>query len=192
MKKTLAFLGVALVATGVMAESKPIATGSKPIQLSLTPDIALYDRSETINGLTLNIWGENPQSAFALGIVNGSTGQSAGLSVGILNYADSYKGLQWGVVNYTKQDFAGWQGGPFFGLVGSVLNYTGGTMAGFQCGVVNYAGRLTGLQLGLVNYATTAESGVQIGVVNVIPQNEWFTGLPDALAPGMVLVNWRF
>src|ERR1039457_6586845 len=136
MKKILASVGVALLATGVMAQSKPI-------QLSLTPDIAVYNRNETINGLALSIWGENPQSAFALGIVNGSTGQSVGLSVGILNYADGYKGLQWGVVNYTNQDFSGWQGGPFFGLVGSVVNYTGGTMTGFQCGVVNYAGRLT-------------------------------------------------
>jgi len=185
MKKILVFMGVAMVAIGAMA-------GSKPIQLSLTPDIAIYDRSETINGLSLSIWGENPQTAFALGLVNGSTGQSAGLSVGILNYADSYKGLQWGVVNYTEQDFSGWQGGPLCGLVVSVVNYTGGTMTGFQCGVVNYAGRLTGLQLGVVNYAATAASGVQIGVVNVIPTNEWFTELPDNLAPGMVLVNWRF
>jgi hypothetical protein len=65
-------------------------------------------------------------------------------------------------------------------------------MTGFQCGVVNYAGRLTGLQLGVVNYAATAESGIQIGIVNIIPDNLWFTGLPGELAPGMVFVNWRF
>jgi hypothetical protein len=184
MKKILTFVGAALLASGAMAESKPI-------QLSLTPDIAIYDRSETINGLTIGIWSENPQTAFALGIVNGSTGYSAGLSVGIINYADSYKGLQWGVVNYTKQDFSGWQGGPLCGLVGSVVNYTGGTMTGFQCGLVNYAGRLSGLQLGVVNYAVAA-SGVQIGVVNIMPENQWFTELPNDLAPGMVIVNWRF
>jgi hypothetical protein len=44
----------------------------------------------------------------------------------------------------------------------------------------------------LLNYAATAQTGVQIGVLNLIPPNEWFTDLPDALAPGMVLVNWRF
>ena len=49
--------------------------GSKPLQLSLTPDIALFDRSETIEGLCLSIWGENPQTALALGIVNGSTAE---------------------------------------------------------------------------------------------------------------------
>jgi hypothetical protein len=65
-------------------------------------------------------------------------------------------------------------------------------MKGFQCGVVNVAGSLTGLQLGLVNYAAEASSGVQIGLVNVLPKNEWFTALPNELAPGMILVNWRF
>ena len=188
MKKILAraVLGAALVATGAMA-------GNKPFQASLTPDIAIYNRTETITGLTLSIWGENPQAGLALGLVNGSTGQSAGLSVGIVNYADNYKGLQWGVVNYTKQDFSGWQGGPFFGLLVSAMNYTGGTMTGFQCGVVNYAGSLTGLQLGIFNYAEAADAGVQIGIVNIIHQNKsWFTGLPDELAPGMPIVNWRF
>jgi len=184
VKKMLVFLGIALVTTGAMA-------GDKPIQLSLTPDIALYGRSEPISGLTLSIWGENPQTGLALGLVNGSTGYSAGLSVGLLNYADNYKGLQWGLVNYTKQDFSGWQGGPFFGLLVSAVNYAGGAMAGFQCGAVNYAGSLTGLQLGLVNYAATANSGVQIGLVNVMPQNPWFTGLSDELAPGMIFLNWR-
>ena len=62
MKKILVFMGVALVATGVMA-------GSKPIQLSLTPDIAIFDRSERIEGLTIGIWSENPQAALALGVV---------------------------------------------------------------------------------------------------------------------------
>ena len=178
MKKILTVLGVVLVASGVMA-------GGKPLQVSITPDAALFDRSETIEGLCISLWGENPQSALALGFVNGSTGRSAGLSLAlILNYADNYKGLQWAPVNYTKGDFLGWQAG--------FVNYTEGLMKGLQTGAVNYAGRLTGLQLGVINYAATAETGVQLGLVNLIPQNEWFSGLPDELAPGMVIINWRF
>jgi hypothetical protein len=178
MKRLSVVLAVGvLVASGAMA--------GKPLQLSLTPDIALFDRTEMIEGLALSIWGENPQTALALGFVNGSTGQSAGLSLGfILNYADSYKGIQWAPVNYTKGDFLGWQAG--------LVNYTDGFMKGLQTGTVNYAGRLTGLQLGLVNYAATAETGVQLGLVNLIPQNAWFAGLPDELAPGMILINWCF
>lgn len=185
MKQITIFAVVAMATTLAV-------TGSEPIQLSLTPEIALYDRTETINGLTLSIWGENQQKALALGIVNGSYGQSAGLSVGVMNYAENYRGVQGGLFNFTENEFGGWQGGPLFGLLLSVVNYTGGTMQGFQCGVVNYAGSLTGLQLGVVNCAEVADSGVQIGVVNIMPQNEWFTGLPDELAPGMIIVNWRF
>ena len=178
MKKLLMVLVGGVLASGALV-------ASEPIQLSLTPDIAIFSRTERIEGLALSIWGENPQAALALGIVNGSTGRSAGLSLSwILNYADSYKGVQWALINYTKEDFLGWQGG--------FVNYTDGTMKGFQSGFVNYAGRLTGLQLGFVNYAETAETGVQIGLVNLIPSNAWFSGLPDQLAPGMIIVNWRF
>ena len=184
MKKELTVLIGVLGLSGVMA--------SEPVQLSLTPEYALHDRSERIEGVALSIWGENPQSAFALGLVNGSTGDSVGLSVGLLNYAKNYKGLQWGFVNYTDGDFTGWQGGPLVGLLVSAVNYTGGAMKGFQCGVVNYAGSLNGLQLGLVNYAEEGASGVQIGLVNIMPENEWFTELPDELAPAMLLVNWHF
>jgi hypothetical protein len=175
---------VLLVLAAVLAASGAMA-GNKPLQLSLTPDIAIHGRNERIEGLCLSVWGENPQTGLALGIVNGSTGRSAGLSwAAILNYADDYKGIQWAAVNYTQGDFLGWQGG--------LVNYTGGQMKGLQSGIVNYAGRLTGLQFGWVNYAETAETGVQLGLVNLIPGNQWFTGLPDELAPGTFFVNWRF
>lgn len=165
----------------------------RPFNLSLTPDIAIYDQSTTIHGLTLSIWGENQQTSLALGLVNGSNGGSAGLSLGFLNYAENYTGLQWGLVNYTSKDFSGWQGGFFCGVVGSIVNYTGGDMMGLQTGVVNYAGNLTGLQVGLINYAEKMDAGIQIGLINIIPQNtHWFTELPKELAPGMIIVNWRF
>ncbi len=186
MKKIIITLSLVLISFGTKAENKPI-------NLSLTPDIAIIDRYETIEGLTLSIWGENEQSSLALGLVNGTIGQSAGLSVGILNYADNYKGLQWGLVNSTQEDFLGWQGGFFFGVVGSVVNYARGDMKGFQAGVVNYAGHLTGLQFGFVNFAESTGDGLQIGILNIIRENSiWFDELPDALAPGMIFVNWRF
>lgn len=178
MKRVLAVLVGIIGSSGAMA-------GHPPLQLSLTPDVALYGRSEKIEGLSLSIWGENPQSALALGLVNGSTDESAGLSWAfVLNYAEDYKGIQWAAVNYNEGDFLGWQG--------AFVNYTEGTMKGLQTGWVNYAGKLTGLQFGFVNVAETAETGVQIGLVNLLPQNAWFSELPDGLAPGMIFVNWRF
>ncbi len=178
MKKIIALLAAATMAGGALAQTKPF-------NISLVPDVALYGRSQRIDGLTLSIWGENPQTALALGFVNGSTGDSAGFSWAfLLNYADNYKGVQWAAVNYVAGDFLGWQAG--------ILNYTDGLMKGLQTGWVNYAGTLTGLQFGFVNYAETAESGVQIGLVNLIPSNPWFSNLPDQLAPGMIFVNWGF
>jgi len=185
MKKLLIVLASVLVASGATAKTKPF-------NASLTPNIAVYDRNEMIEGLTLSIWGENPQTSLALGLVNGTIGQSAGLSLGLLNYAGSYKGLQWGLVNYTTDNFSGWQGGFVLGIIVSALNYTGGDMKGLQTGLVNYANNLTGLQIGLFNYAETIDDGVQIGLLNIMPRNEWFTNLPDELTPGMILVNWSF
>lgn len=178
MKKYLAgIVGCVIVATGAMA--------SRPFQLSLTPDISVFGRTEMIEGVTLGIWSENPQTALALGIINGSTGRSGGFSWAlILNYAEDYTGVQWAPINYTKGDFLGWQAG--------FVNYTGGAMKGLQSGTVNYAGRLTGLQFGFVNYAASAETGVQIGLINIMPENRWFSGLPNELAPAMVFVNWHF
>jgi hypothetical protein len=162
MKKLAIVAIICLVASSVFAEDKPF-------QLSLVPDLAIHSKTTRIEGVTLNIWGENPQSAFALGFVNGSTGNSAGLSWGTVNYADKYTGVELAVVNYAKSDFKGLQSGFF-----------------------NYAGKLTGLQLGTINYANTADSGIQIGVINIISQNKWFTEFPSGLATGMIFINWRF
>jgi len=181
MKKILFIaLGMILAAAGAA-----MAADSQPIQLSLTPDVAIFDTNTTIEGVSLSIWGENPQKAFALGFANGSRGESAGFSLGIiLNYAETYKGVQWGLVNYVSKDFYGWQDG--------LVNYTDNAMKGFQSGVVNCAGVLTGFQLGVVNYAAKADSGLQIGIVNVISENKWFSNFPSELATGMIIVNWRF
>jgi hypothetical protein len=179
MRKAIVLLSFVLVSSVAMA-------GSKAFNLSLTPDVAIQERSDSIEGLTLSIWGENQQTSLAIGFVNGSTGNSAGLSWGfLLNYADNYKGVQWAPINYTSGDFLGWQGG--------FLNYVENNMKGLQTGLLNYAGKFTGLQFGFMNFAEDADAGVQIGLINIIRSNQdWFKSFPDELAPGMIFVNWRF
>jgi hypothetical protein len=167
--------------------SAVVMAQSKPFQASLTPNIAIHDSTTLIEGLTLSVWGENPQRSLAIGIANGSTGDSAGFSVGILlNYADSYTGVMWGFVNFTTGEVLGWQDG--------FVNYSEGSMTGLQTGWVNYAQRMKGLQLGFVNFAESAnEVLVQVGLLNIIRTNEtWFADLPDEMAPAMVFVNWKF
>lgn len=180
MKKLLASAMCLCLAAAV----RGAMPADEPFQASLTPDIAIYPPSQTISGLTLSIWGQNPQHSLALGFVNGTSGHSSGLSIGLINYGDDYLGVQWAFVNYDTGDFLGWQKG--------VVNFTTGKFTGFQLGIVNYAGDLNGFQLGVVNIADKA-AGLQIGIVNIIAQNNaWFTDLPDSLAPAFIIANWRF
>ncbi|MBN1865616.1 MAG: hypothetical protein JW808_12025 [Victivallales bacterium] len=102
MKKLLLCMVMAMISTGAMAEARYF-------NLSLTPDIAVYHRTDTIYGVTLSIWGENRQSSLALGIANGTLGQSYGVSLGVLNYADTYTGLQSGLINFTENTDSGFQ-----------------------------------------------------------------------------------
>jgi len=154
-----------------------------PIQLSLTPEIALYPRTTTVRGLSLNLWGENPQTSLTLGLVNGSTGDSGGLSIGIVNYAETYRGLQWGAVNVSTENFLGWQHG--------FVNIAQGTFSGFQLGFLNVGENTTGFQLGALNYAQSLH-GLQIGFINVAMNNPAFAEFPDKLAPGFPILNWSF
>jgi len=164
MKKLLAVTALVISAAGLHADE------SHGFQASLTPDIAIYSKTTEIRGLSLNIWGENPQHGAALGFVNGSTGDSSGFSWAFFyNYADSYTGVEWSMVNITKTSFVGW-----------------------QAGMVNYSeGKFNGLQMGIVNYAENLH-GVQIGLANIAMNNPWFNEFPDKLATGFPFVNWSF
>ncbi|MCK4565461.1 MAG: hypothetical protein KAU94_12400 [Verrucomicrobia bacterium] len=169
MKKFMIIALGCAVATGVLAESKGF-------QASLTPDIAVHDRDTEINGVSIGVWNENPSPKFnwQLGFVNGATGDSVGVQwfiflPTIYNYAENYTGAQLGFVNYTSDTFVG-----------------------AQLGAVNIAGTMTGFQWGVVNYAGTANNLFQLGLVNIIADNEWFSDFPSDFAKGMVLVNWSF
>jgi hypothetical protein len=138
-------------------------------QASFTPDLALHDRSTTIHGLSLSIWGENPQHGLALGFVNGSTGVSSGFTWSfIANYSDTYTGVAWGMVNISHEKFTGW-----------------------QSGFVNVAKEFHGLQWGVINYSENLR-GLQLGLINVAENNPWFTEFPHQLATGFPIVNWSF
>jgi hypothetical protein len=181
MKKLLTIAAVIIGVTSVNAQQTAKEAG---FQLSLTPDIAIHPKTTTIRGVSLDIWGENPQHSFNFGFVNGSTGESSGFSWAfIANYADSYTGVAWGMVNISQQKFVGWQDG--------LVNYSQGYFRGFQSGLVNISQEAHGLQWGVVNY-TESLNGVQIGVVNVIRDNPWFSEFPDKLATGFPIVNWSF
>jgi hypothetical protein len=176
MKKIIFALMLAGLGAGLKADEF--------FQASLTPDIAIYPKTTEINGLSLNIWGENPQHGVALGFVNGSSGESSGFTWGLVNYSESYTGVAWGLVNVSQTSFVGWQDGW--------INVAQGEFTGFQSGwLFNYAKEFRGLQLGLVNYAENLH-GVQLGLANIAVNNAWFSDFPDKLATGFPIFNWSF
>ena len=164
MRKILVITALVISAAGLQADE------SHSFQASLTPDIAIYPKTTEIRGLSLNIWGENPQSGVALGFVNGSSGDSSGFTWGFFaNYAESYTGVAWAMVNISKTEFVGW-----------------------QAGLVNYSeGKFSGLQMGFVNYTENLH-GVQLGLANIAMNNGWFNEFPDKLATGFPFLNWSF
>jgi hypothetical protein len=179
MKKLLIITALVISAAGLRAEDE-----SHGFQASLVPDIAIYPKTAEIHGLSLNIWGENPQQGVAIGIVNGSTGDSAGFSWGLVNYSESYTGVSFAWVNVNSTSFHGWH----YGLVSVAQD----EFIGFQSGLIfNYSKKMTGLQLGLVNYAENLH-GVQVGLANIAINNDWFDNFPDQLAKGFPIVNWSF
>jgi hypothetical protein len=178
MKNIIIITVLVTSVAGLKAEETPV------FQASLTPDIAIYPKTTEIHGLSLNIWGQNPQAGVALGFVNGSSGESAGFTWGLVNYSESYTGVSWGLVNICQTRYVGWQDGW--------VNVAQGEFTGFQSGwIFNYAKNFRGLQLGLVNYAENLR-GVQIGLANIAINNPWFSDFPDKLATGFPIVNWSF
>jgi hypothetical protein len=179
MKTTLIISAFVVVAGSVAVH----AADDAAFQASLTPSVALQSSSTQIDGLSLSIWGENPQRGVALGFLNGSTDDSKGFTWGLYNYDESYTGVQLGVVNYSSTSF--------IGLQYSMVNWDQGYFKGLEWGLVNVSQETHGVQLGTFNYAEQL-SGIQVGLINIAANNDWFTGFPDQLAKGFVFVNWSF
>jgi hypothetical protein len=165
MKRILIAIILGTTALGVKADE---GGSSSAFQAALTPNIALHPKDTRINGFSIAVWGENPQSAFALGFVNGSTGDSKGFAWGIFNYTEKYTGAQLGIVNTSSELFVG-----------------------LQDGAVNIAKEVHGVQLGVFNY-TDSLKGVQLGFANIVTTNPWFKEFPDKLAKGFPFLNWSF
>lgn len=178
MKKIIVLTALVICAADLRADE------THCFQASLTPDIAIYPKTTQINGIALDIWGQNPQHSLNLGFVNGSTDDSCGFTWGLVNYSESYTGVSWALVNVSQTSFTGWQSGW--------VNVAQDKFVGFQSGwILNYAKEMHGLQLGLVNY-TEELRGVQIGLANIAINNPWFSDFPDKLATGFPIVNWSF
>jgi hypothetical protein len=123
--KTIKILIICVIASTITSSA---FAATKAFQASLAPGIAIHDRNQNIEGVTLSIWGENPQTSLALGIINGTAGNSAGVSFGFVNYGEAYKGVQFGFINADKE---------LHGAQLGFLNISEGNKTGFQFGLLN-------------------------------------------------------
>jgi hypothetical protein len=182
MKKLFSL--VLIVAAAAKLQAGEAGAGEAGFQIAILPELAIQPADTTIHGLTLNfLCGENPEQGITLGFYNIMTGESAGFTWGAVNCADSYRGVNIGLLNLTQENFSGWQDG--------LINYTGKQFCGFQSGVINVAGHFRGLQFGVFNYAEKL-TGVQIGVLSIAAENRWFNQFPREFAPAIPFVNWSF
>ena len=103
------------------------------------------------------------------------TGRSLGIQYGGINYADTFLGLQDGLVNISTGKMSGLQ----YGYINC-----GRDVVGVQCGGlivlgVNVAyGNVEGCQIGILNYAQKMSCGVQVGILNIIADGGLFPVLP--------------
>lgn len=153
------------------------AQDQKPIQISLIAPVQLYPVETSIKGLRINL-------------IYGKNESVAGLDIGLINEAGSFKGLQYGAVGITESEFVGWQNhfvnisnGSVQGAQTGLVN-TSHETKGFQYGLVNHADMMNGVQLGIVNYARQMSRGLQVGFVNIITEGGRFPVFP--------VVNWSF
>jgi hypothetical protein len=143
--------------------AKDIYAQDKPIQLALFNPIQIFDENTSITGLRISL-------------LYGKNAQLTGLDWGMVNQTGSVKGVQFGLVGLTENNFTGWQD--------NFVNITNDHFEGLQWGFVNYAGTVNGVQIGFVNYAANMKKGLQIGLVNIIKQGGQFPVFP--------IVNWAF
>lgn len=125
MSKAVKSFAICVIAFAVTSS---VFAAQKAFQASLTPDVAILDKTERIEGFTLSIWGCNPQTSLALGLVNGTSGDSKGVSLGFANYGQMYSGIQLGFANADNE---------LKGLQLGVINSTRKTSSGIQLGLFN-------------------------------------------------------
>jgi hypothetical protein len=132
---------------------------NRQFNLTLTPGVSFFGSTDHIENVTLSFWGENSQDALTLGGVNGIFDESSGVALGLVNYADTYRGATVGAVNTANGTVTGLQLGGY--------NQVADDLAGCQLGAINVLGsELRGLQLGLVSRSESADAAAQVSVVN--------------------------
>lgn len=125
---------------------------------------ALYTYNSGVNGFDCGVIcdsGTEGVCGFQLAVANRTAGAMRGLTIGLLNAAEtSMAGVQLGgCYNQAGSDSLGHGGADFT------------NSHGFQCGFVNTVDSIfRGFQLGCINISNTLFKGLQLGVINLADQ----------------------
>jgi len=203
MKKLMlvAALVVAFVIPGSVRadwEWSPFGIGlAAPVQLPYTTTDIYGLRLTGFYGMNNDVYGVSwglanaaggDTLALEVGGVNAAFDTAAGVQLAVVNYANSFMGLQIGGINWVNADTYGVQLGFF--------NCDQGPVVGFDVGAINYASRFDGLQVGFLNFAYEA-NGLQIGAINACDtihgvQIGFINLVCDGPLPIMVIANASF
>lgn len=193
MRKMKVLAVIAAVSAAVAIEAGAATT---PFELSLFGSPLSIPWCDDVSGFRLDLFAGSNRNVSGLDIgtlANLVDERAAGLQLcGFYNRIGSGVGnLQVaGLLNRCEEDYKGLQLTSVYNEVGGTL--TGGSLAvmnqakethGFQLGVCNTTDTLVGMQIGLVNYAEATDKGVQVGLINV---------MPEARIPVNVIVNIGF
>lgn len=190
MKKLM--MTMATVVTLVMGAR----AATTPIEISLICFPLSIPWCENVSGFRLDLLSGINKDVSGLDIgtlVNITEEKAKGLQIcGFYNHIGEGEGIFQlaGLLNRCDGNYTGLQLAGIYNEVDGMLS--GGALAamnqakfvqGLQMGIFNNARTLSGMQLGIVNFADDADRGVQVGIVNV---------MPNAKIPVSVIVNIGF
>ena len=193
MKMRKMALAIAAVTTAVAIRAGAMTT---PFELSFICPPLSIPWCDNVSGLRLDLLSGMNQNVSGLDfgtLANIVDYRFAGLQVcGFYNHIGTGVGSCQvaGLMNRCDEDFKGLQASAIYNEVGGTMS--GAALAamnltkelhGLQLGIFNHVDTLVGMQIGLVNYAEDSDRGVQVGLVNVMPNGN---------IPVSVIVNIGF
>ena len=175
MKKIAMAIAAVTVAAVAEAATTPLEISliCSPLSIPWCKDVSGM-RLDLLSGINENV------SGLDVGTLANITEQKAvGLQLcGFYNHVGSGNGLfqAAGLLNRCDTDYKGVQLAAVYNEVGETLSgasvaamNTAKTTRGLQLGLFNTTDALVGMQFGIVNYAEDSDKGVQVGLVNVMP-----------------------
>ena len=150
-----------------------VSAQTKPVQLGLVTPLQIVPENQSVGAFRLClIYCANDDVQYVdLGLVLKTRGKNEGIQMSGVGLGNDFSGVQYGWAgSYNTGRLAGVQ-------LAGLGNYTVTGEGAQLAGIFNGAEDFGGLQLALVNYTKTLQ-GLQVGIINIIPEGGDIFGLP--------------